>query len=590
MAGHPIGPLVGGAVGAGHGVRVPMNGRVETADRRYTLCRSTSAEVCYLSTHSTCCVDAPAPAGGGPQYTHESPMHPTIRVCLVALVLSACSQLNTAAPYDAAGTGTAGMSPGGLGGQGGTTPASVDSGPQPVALDAPVSNTVVCNDGSIGISRCTIDGGAVEVCASNGQWNRMETCTATCSGGRCTGTCSPGSRHCGLKQTPETCNSTGEWVADPTCEFACTGQGQCGGECKPGAKRCDGVVPQTCDETGRWIREAPCTNLCSSGSCGGTCLPGKRRCGANQSPEMCSEKGTWEPAPTPCPFLCSGDGQCTGECIPGAKQCATTTPQTCEAGRWTNSGPPCPFVCSQGACGGICSPGTKRCGSNAVQICASDGSGWADSASCQFGCDPQTMGCRACSLKQGQSCFNSDCQTGTFDCQESCQRKNKANGTACGQPASCRDRNSSRAADSCQNGQCQPGDQCDYHGCGSNGKCTKTCPSDTNDTGNACEPCGKADQRCCAKNTCSGNAVCFVSSVGDPICVNCGGIKQFCCGPRRDQCSSGECQANPADPNDPGHCLECGSEFQSCCKKSSPACRTGFVCGQFDTCELGPSP
>jgi hypothetical protein len=151
--------------------------------------------------------------------------------------------------------------------------------------------------------------------------------------------CTPGSKHCGTNQTPETCNAEGEWVADAmACPNVCSGMGACTGECKPGSKRCSGagnLTTQTCDENGAWVSGPVCPNVCSSGSCGGDCMPGAKRCGANNTPQTCGPMGTWEPAAMACQFICTGAGECTGDCKPGAKQCLGTIPQICDQNaRW----------------------------------------------------------------------------------------------------------------------------------------------------------------------------------------------------------------------------------------------------------------
>ena len=58
-----------------------------------------------------------------------------------------------------------------------------------------------------------------------------------------------------------------------TCDYVCSG-GACTGECTPEATDCGGgddpessLVPRTCQADGTWLDAAPCTSLCKAGGC-----------------------------------------------------------------------------------------------------------------------------------------------------------------------------------------------------------------------------------------------------------------------------------------------------------------------------------
>jgi hypothetical protein len=313
----------------------------------------------------------------------------------------------------------------------------------------------------------------------------------------------------------------GEWMPGMRCPFVCGDRGECGGVCVPNSKRCDGpnkLTPQSCDPSGQWVDAGPvCVNLCSSGSCGGSCMPGTKRCGSNQTPETCSVMGTWEPAPAACPFVCVGLGEC----------------------------------------GGICKPASRQCSATAVQTCSTDGSGWSDTESCRFGCDSSKTACRACSTRQGQNCLNTACQTGTYDCNDDCVKKDKQGscgtckvcksgsceadvGANCGTGAGCVDSHTYKGQDKCgSNGACvaatnqtcaSVGEICTKTGCGTND--FASCNSDGDCSSNTCIPVGnckgKTGSRCeenltCGPTNCGGIPVCSpTETVGcSPPCVEC---------------------------------------------------------------------
>jgi hypothetical protein len=524
---------------------------------------------------------------------------------LAAILSGSCTQFNVSdaepvAWHDASATDSSvPLQPGGppdgqspsVSGTYGDRP---DGGPSP--LDGSTSPST-CNVGDL---RCSVSGSAVEVCSFGGGWTVREPCQGLCAGGSCQGSCHPGEVHCGTLQTPETCSDSGQWMpnAQP-CPYVCTAKGQCAGVCKPGSRRCASGMPQieSCDENGTWVAGATCMNICSSGSCGGSCVPGTKRCGANQTPETCSSLGTWEPSPTPCPFVCSGQGDCTGVCKPGQRQCAGMQPQVCgTSGMWADSGKPCPNicttgnctgqcspgdvrcsglapqkctndgmwssqsacpnVCSNGSCTGICSPGSKRCGANAVQTCSGDGSRWDDGPACNFGCTNNA--CSACSPMFKRDCSQA-CTTGTIDCNGSCQSKDKADGTSCGNNFACHNGTCPRSCSS--DSDCVSSFVC------SSGKCVKPVAF-----GGSCQPAGVPCEKGgnCIAGFCCASFVTECGHVGD--CTKCGstGTCDFKCGKtvveatgQHWECHDGDHCDRTCDRQSPDG-MDCGAGVHTC--------------------------
>jgi hypothetical protein len=253
---------------------------------------------------------------------------------------------------------------------------------------------------------------------------------------------------------------------------------------------------------------------------------------------------------------CGGDGMCAGRCDGSnrtkcafpATRCRTTScsngAQINEANCDGNGKCPaqtmtaCPSVCdvATGLCGGTCKPGAQRCGTDAVQTCKPDGSGWANSETCRFGCDSALTACRACSLKKGQACgTNNECQSGVLDCQEICSVTRKTNGTACGAPAGCTN-GAPKAADTCQGGACQAGAATVCEG---GRKCMNnacSCPAGTVPGGssNSCLPCGGENQLCCTGSMCNNDHLrCGIPLdpvAPSPVCVACATKGKYCCG------------------------------------------------------------
>jgi hypothetical protein len=192
---------------------------------------------------------------------------------------------------------------------------------------------------SVGITRCSTSGPAVEVCTLAGTWMLKESCPSICANGACSGSCMPHAKHCGAAQTPETCSSAGDWVpAIQPCPFVCTGQGICGGDCMPGSGTCMGTVHYTCNQDGKYAPDNgsqckvqngdPCRGssdcmsgncvggICCSDSCSGTCLS-CASADTGKANGTCSaiQAGHVAPAgqcPVSDPTSCGSNGKCDG--------------------------------------------------------------------------------------------------------------------------------------------------------------------------------------------------------------------------------------------------------------------------------------
>jgi hypothetical protein len=536
----------------------------------------------------------------------------------------------------AGGVGGGGGSPGTTGGAGGT---SVDA---PVAgsggdIDADPGSEAgtTCN---AGVTRC--EGKVVEVCTVAGTWVMKETCSAVCTAGACAGMCTPGSKHCGIDQTPETCSDLGEWVPDAMpCPNVCSGMGQCTGMCKPGSKRCSGpneLTTQTCDENGAWVNGMVCPNVCSSGSCGGDCVPDTKRCGANNVQETCSAMGTWEPATT-CPFVCMA-AACAGECKPGAKRCSALIPQECDQnGRW-QSMTACPNLCMSGACTGDCMPGQKRCSGNTAQTCSAAGR-YVASETCSFVCQGNGVcggqcvpGRRQCSgttpqvcstdgqwmnttgnecLKdRGAMCGNAnECASGSCvqshccnSVEKYCDGQCRANNYCCN-GASCPITNGSG---SCANGQCGITDcnggfyECEGRCIGSTEPCGNTCQSGLRRCGTQCvrgNCCGPAD---CSNGFACNNNMCSTNQCAQSGQIVCGGRCITCNNTANGTsgCVNGQCRVTGCSGGFfecENRCVQngercgnnCGQGYKVCgsgCIRSGQCCTNGNLGCPADTC------
>jgi hypothetical protein len=513
---------------------------------------------------------------------------------LYGVVAFGCAEPNKFNPADLARAdaqggsgGRGGMGgAGGVGGGGGSTGTTGGAGGT-ASVDAPVAGSggdVDADPGSeagaacnAGVTRC--EGKIVEVCTVAGTWVMKEACSAVCTAGACAGMCTPGSKHCGIDQTPETCSELGEWVPDAMpCPNVCSGMGQCTGMCKPGSKRCSGpndLTTQTCDENGAWVNGMVCPNICSSGSCGGDCMPSAKRCGANNVQETCGDKGTWEPAMT-CQFVCMG-AACAGECKPATKRCSALVPQECDQnGRWQSMAA-CPNLCMNGACTGDCVPNQKRCSGNTVQTCSPAGR-YVASETCPFVCQGSGV-CGGQCVPARRQCSGTTPQVCSNDGQWMNTTGNeclKDRGATCGSANECASRlcvqsHCCNSGETYCDGQCRDDNYCCTNatcpisnGTGRcmNGSCgVASCNSGYTSRNGQCVPCGGQNQPCCTSGTaCTGSRHCSGSSaVVEPFCDNgtCHERTQDTC----DTCES--CSNNACN-------RVAGAENQPCCNNSCP--------------------
>ena len=564
---------------------------------------------------------------------------------LCGVVAFGCAEPNKFNPADLARAdaqggsgGRGGMGgAGGVGGGGGSTGTTGGAGGT-ASVDAPVAGSggdVDADPGSeagaacnAGVTRC--EGKIVEVCTVAGTWVMKEACSAVCTAGACAGMCTPGSKHCGIDQTPETCSELGEWVPDAMpCPNVCSGMGQCTGMCKPGSKRCSGpndLTTQTCDENGAWVNGMVCPNICSSGSCGGDCMPSAKRCGANNVQETCGDKGTWEPAMT-CQFVCMG-AACAGECKPATKRCSALVPQECDQnGRWQSMAA-CPNLCMNGACTGDCVPNQKRCSGNTVQTCSPAGR-YVASETCPFVCQGSGV-CGGQCVPARRQCSGTTPQVCSNDGQWMNTTGNeclKDRGATCGNANECVTRTCVQghcctSGEKYCDGQCRAGSYCcnndpcnvaNGRGACQGGSCmVDTCNAGFSEQNNQCvcngRVCsGQCRPQCCENSHCAGTETC---NTGNGTCTNlsCGecrtAVNHACMGTSGGGCSgggtcmSGTCVVklqNGSSCTSPSQCVSnnCTSQGR-CCNSGQEfidgACRTpcpsdGTRCADSTTLE-----
>lgn len=121
-----------------------------------------------------------------------------------------------------------------------------------------------------GTKRCGQGAGSLETCNASGKWEQS-SCPATCVNGACA-TCQPNASECVSATQVKTCNGQGAWGQATSCKFACVG-GKCGGSCVPGSRECvAGATPQyrVCNDAGEWGTPTSCdpSPACVNGKCG----------------------------------------------------------------------------------------------------------------------------------------------------------------------------------------------------------------------------------------------------------------------------------------------------------------------------------
>lgn len=292
-----------------------------------------------------------------------------------------------------------------------------------------------------------------------------------------------------------------------------------------------------------------CDDRCVSPEalCGGSCGEGFYAC-----------RGICAPGVLPVEVCDGVDNDCDGQTDEGADLCLNG-----------------PRLCLSGKCA-VCQPTSRRCGTNAVQMCSQDGSAWSDAESCPFGCDASTRACRRCSPKQGQNCLNTECQTGTYDCQERCVMKNKEGSCGGGQCRVCR--NGACVVNT--NAACGASARCENQfslknagTCDSSGACqepTVMCQLNEICAGNRCVTCGGTDQDCCAGNKCDDMAF---SQCYRGKCRRSGKTGQPCW-------PDGTCDFRDTDTCNlqTNLCEKCGGLGEQCCPVAGAQCREGRVC------------
>src|SRR3954464_12263737 len=95
--------------------------------------------------------------------------------------------------------------------------------------------------------------------------------------------------------TPQNCDDHGIWKSDASCDGICSG-GACSGTCTPDATQCNGQIVQTGDATGTWRDGAGCpAKACVSAACVGVCEPGAKQCSSANGVQTCGANGQWGP-------------------------------------------------------------------------------------------------------------------------------------------------------------------------------------------------------------------------------------------------------------------------------------------------------
>ena len=135
------------------------------------------------------------------------------------------------------------------------------------------------------------------------------------------------------------------------------------GQCEDSEARCVDRRREVCSE-GTFRLDEVCDAVCFEGACTGVCRLGEKRCGGTGelTPEICDERGTWQPSGEPCDNLCLA-GACTGDCRPNALECLGNQLQKCdEHGTWQDERA-CPDLCTDSMCVSLSScMGETTCG------------------------------------------------------------------------------------------------------------------------------------------------------------------------------------------------------------------------------------
>jgi len=319
------------------------------------------------------------------------------------------------------------------------------------------------------------------------------------------------------------------------------GNGGDGGMCVAAGQPCDPNIP------------------CCGGACSGSVGPAASDTGATGNDGNCNGTPNEGCQCTGGTRSCAQDGM-LGNCGKGT--------ETCTSGKWgacsvsAQSADKCNVSGDDANCNGVPNEGCKALGQ-----------GCSVGSDCQSGICVQGTCCgTTCPASTPSTCGND----GTCDSSGDCR---KYSGNSCG-AASCSNRTNAHEAGTCAGGSCQAGRMCDYHGCGSDNKCTTVCPSGYMDTGSACVQCGALSQPCCINDSCP-NGAGLVCAFG--TCEACGGKYNGQPGGAQVCCSGYKC-SSPTDfckrikDTDPGHCITCGP--------SEPFCCPNTLCPNGNTCDI----
>lgn len=214
--------------------------------------------------------------------------------------------------------------------------------PKPPEPDASVF--VPCTEGA---RRCSVNGGAVELCGADGRFTTETTCPMPdgfCSNERCLD-CRPNSTKCGTAPTNlEVCQSDGSGYRTVLCAgmATCT-MGECR-ECTAGERRCspDGKAVQECQRRTQLNLSTTWVNVgdnfdgtCITQRCMGTaaqsacvtpaCIPGSSQCMGSAVLQSCNATGSYDnitctTVPGLGPTAECQNGACVDECGEAARQ------------------------------------------------------------------------------------------------------------------------------------------------------------------------------------------------------------------------------------------------------------------------------
>ena len=267
-----------------------------------------------------------------------------------------------------------------------------------------LDGTFVC-EGAL-LKKCTSDRTAyalADTCASNA------LCVAT--DGKCLPpACAAGEYRCN-GDTLQTCLATRVgWDSLRVCPTGlCDATAKACLDCAPGSKECGvGNTPRACDASGHWTSLSPCaapTPLCKGGIWAGVCISGACTAGQDRcnvdTLETCNATFTGFDPVKVCPMgMCDATLKQCDDCKAGQTSCSGATPLVCSSTfRWTSL-TPCsgakPF-CQTGVCM-ACPTGKSACGGACVDLTS----------------DPSNCATCGTACGAGMSCIASTCVTPVF--------------------------------------------------------------------------------------------------------------------------------------------------------------------------------